>query len=129
MSLEGVATRLAQAELELVALGYSERQAQMATRYATRSAQSLAGRLPPGQRDAVLPSLIEDALRDSPAWLDGCARAAREREYQREMGRAARDGQFKRAMQGYGPAKRADRAWREGHPQAFENWAKAFQKP
>ncbi|MGH7611777.1 MAG: hypothetical protein ACREN4_07135 [Candidatus Dormibacteria bacterium] len=129
MSPDAVAARLCQAELELVALGFSQEQAEMAIRYATRSAQSLAGRLPPGQRDAVLPSLIEDALRNSPAWLDGCARAAREREYQREMGRAARDGQFKRAMQGYGSAKRIDRAWREGQPQAFENWAKAFQKP
>lgn len=129
MSLDQVAGRLAQSELELVALGYSQEQAEVATRYATHRARGNAAQLPPAQRDAALPALLEEALRLAPAYLDGCARAAAQHEYQREMARAARDGQFERGLRGYGPAKRMDQAWRRGHPQAYENWSRTFQKP
>ncbi|MGH7639485.1 MAG: hypothetical protein ACREN7_00135 [Candidatus Dormibacteria bacterium] len=128
MTPDQLAARLAESELELVAHGYSQDQAEMATRQATRWAQSFANRLPPSQRDAALQSLIEDALQGSPAWLDGCARAASEREYAREMQRAARDGQFKRSLQTYGGGKRTDKAWRKALPEAEENWAKTFSK-
>ncbi len=127
--LTEVAHRCMAAELELQALGYSASQAETATRYAMRWAGAIAQQTKGPQQIEVFRQLVEQRLRDAPAYLDGCARAAEKREYGREMRRAARDGQFKRSMQEYGLARAADRDWRQSLGQADDAYQQRFRRP
>lgn len=127
--LTGVAQQCMAAELELQAKGYSAEQAETATRYAMRWAGAIAQQTKGPQQVEVFRQLVEQRLRDAPAYLDGCARAAEKREYGREMRRAARDGQFKRSMEEYGPARKVDRDWKGSLDQAEEAYQRRFRRP
>jgi hypothetical protein len=127
--LSSVAVRCAEAEIELQAKGYSQAQSQMATRYAMRWSRTIAEGVPLDVRASTFAALVEARLKDAEPWLDGCARAATAREYGREVARAAKDHQFKRAQSEYGPAGAANKAWETSIPEAVGNWERTFTKP
>ncbi|HUY55346.1 MAG TPA: hypothetical protein VMV23_09340 [Candidatus Nanopelagicaceae bacterium] len=128
-ALTQVAGKCAMTELELQAKGYSKEQAETATRYALRWAAAIAGQTQGEQQVEVFRQLVDQRLRDAPAYLDGCARAAEKREYGREMKRAARDGQFKRGISDYGPGHSMDNSWRQSLGQAEAAYQRKFAKP
>ena len=127
IDLDQQVARFASAELELQAKGFTQQQAEMGTQWASRWALGMMKKLPPAQQGVAYPALFEDAMISTPAYLDGCRRAAERREYKRGLRRAAKDGEFKRGMQEYGPAKVIDKAWRGSLDQAESAWDCKFR--
>lgn len=127
VDLGALAARQAIAELELSAAGFTQDQAEMGARWATRWAQGMARKLPSDQQGGSYPALFEEAMVYAPAYLDGCRRAAEKKEYRHGLRRAAKDGRFKRGLRDYGEAKAADKAWKGSIDQAESNWDRKFR--
>ena len=127
MELEEVGGKLALKELELSALGYPQHQVEAAIRYAWRRASGVASKARADLQQAVFLATLEEDLAAVVRWLDGNAQAAADRDMERGVDRAAREGKVERGYRRMGvDGRQASRRWRQGAPASKERYREFF---
>jgi hypothetical protein len=122
--IEQAEGRLLQAQLELMAQGWTMDQAQMATMRAANWAGAMAAKVPPTAREETFLALLEDQLEMSGHWLEGVSEAAARDDHAEAVVRAARDGRYDRGFEKagveVGPQTRT--AWEESLEDGSRAW-------
>lgn len=127
MELEEVGGKLALKELELSAQGYPQHQVEAAIRYAWRRAHGVASKARTDLQQAVFLANLEENLEAAARWLDGNAQAAADRDMERGVDRAAREGKVERGYRRMGvDGRQASSRWRQGVPASKEGYKRFF---
>lgn len=119
-----VTSRLAMAQLELMAKGHAPKDAETATWRAVRYAETMSGHVRPAVRGEVFEDLLELQLRGCDGWLDGVKEARARGDYAAGVRRALRDDRYAAGVErlvGVRPTETA-RAYRDSAAAAVEAW-------
>ncbi len=127
MNLDQVAVRMAEAELEFEAKGFTERQAEIAVRRAFKMAKAYAERCRPETRAVVFDALVERELFVSEGWIRNSTSDETKKRYAEGVVRAKDRGHLLEAWQDMGidAKEKADR-WAEEIPAAIAAYDRKF---
>jgi hypothetical protein len=119
-----VTSRLAVAQLELMAKGHTPKDSETATWRAVRYAERMSSLVRPAVRGAVFEDLLANQLAGCESWISGVEEARARGDYAAGVERAARDDRYAAAMErltGVRPQQTAQ-AWLDSQATAVEAW-------
>ena len=127
MTPDELAARMALAELEFEAKGFTHRQAEIAVRRAAKLANTWASRCRPEYRETVYQALMERELVVSEGWIRNATSDETKRRYAEGVRKARERNHLREAYSDMGlDAQEVIRRWEESEAEAVAEYDRKF---